>query len=70
MNAMDVSFVKLTHPVGNSKMFVRADKVVIVEEVGDGGSLVCMGEESVVCKESVEEVLRLIYDALCLQPKI
>ena len=66
MNGNEKGFIMLTHPLSGGKLAVRADLVILVEEMGDGNTLVCLGEESLTCKESVEDVVSLIQKALCI----
>lgn len=53
---METKFVKLTHPDNDAVIAVRADMVVMVEDCGMG-TLVSIGSDSFICKESVDEVL-------------
>lgn len=61
------SFITLTNPLSGSHIAVRGDKVVFLEEAGDGSVLVNMENgESFMCKESIVEITGMIRDAMII----
>ncbi len=60
-------FVTLTNPISGSHIAVRGDKIVLLEEVGDGSVLVNMENgESFICKESIEDIMGMIRDVMMI----
>lgn len=57
-------FVLLTHPEG-AAIAARADKVMMVEDVGDGNRIVTLENgESFMCREDVDKVVGAIVSVL------
>lgn len=65
MGNLDYGFVTLTHPVSLGAIAARADKVMMVEDCGDGKSLVNLENgESFMCVESVSKVVSMVASTL------
>lgn len=65
MEKYGFSFVTLTHANNAGTIAVRADMVIMIECCGSEGTIVSLGNgDSFMCKESVEEVLTALNNAL------